>query len=371
MAMGSRAGASRSPTRPSSPRPGSRQAQAARHPRPASRARSSDAGGAPRGAPRAQLALPLSGGWGGARPGAGRKPGSRRATPHRARPEHRSYQPVHVTLRAALGPLRSQHLFPTVRLALVRSGRATPESFRIVQFSVQNDHLHLIVEARSKRALSSGMRSLAIRTARYVNDLLQRRGRFWADRWHGRALTSPREVRAGLVYVLANFRKHARRPPPLGIDPCSSAAWFGGFAGYHPGRDPVPYASGLPPPSQGVGVPVSPARTWLVTTGWRRLAPLGLAEAPAGPRDARKARAVRQPRAPRRESPPLAVAPRRPPPCPPPHEAGPTRGAPTRRASRARHESPPSDHTPRSLAALVAPTTGPTRHSTRTRRGSP
>jgi putative transposase len=76
---------------------------------------------------------------------------------------------------------------------------------------VQHDHLHLLVEASSKRELSAGMRSVVIRIARYVNALLGRRGRYWADRWHGRGLRSPREVRNALVYVLANFRKHARR----------------------------------------------------------------------------------------------------------------------------------------------------------------
>jgi hypothetical protein len=73
--------------------------------------------------------------------------------------------------------------------------------------------VHLVVEAANKRTLSAGMRSLAIRVARHANRLLMRTGRFWADRWHGRALSNPADVRNAVVYVLANFRKHARRPP--------------------------------------------------------------------------------------------------------------------------------------------------------------
>ncbi len=79
---------------------------------------------------------------------------------------------------------------------------------------------------RDKRALSEGMRSVAIRIALAVNELVGRRGRLWADRWHGRALTSPRAVRNALVYVLSNFSKHAkwlgrvgwRRAGLLGVD---------------------------------------------------------------------------------------------------------------------------------------------------------
>ena len=52
------------------------------------------------------------------------------------------------------------------------------------------------------------MRGLAVRMAKRVNRVLFRRGRFWADRWHGRGLKSPREVRNALVYVINNRAKH-------------------------------------------------------------------------------------------------------------------------------------------------------------------
>jgi REP element-mobilizing transposase RayT len=193
-----------------------------------------------------------------------------------------------VTLRARLAPLRSQHVFPTVRLALGRATRRDPARFRILHFSVQRDHLHLIVEAADKRALSSGVRSVAIRVARYVNDLLSRRGPLWADRWHGRALRTPREVRNALVYVLANFRKHARKARASGIDPFSSGVCFEGWRGWRP-------ASGVAPPfaeraawlrrhvgfePSDPGEPTGTPRTWLASTGWRRYGLLGLNEGP-------------------------------------------------------------------------------------------
>jgi REP element-mobilizing transposase RayT len=206
-------------------------------------------------------------------------------------------QPVHVTLRSRLGPLRSQHLFPVVQLAIRRACHRDPRRFRVVHFSVQRDHVHLVVEARSARALSSGMRSVAIRVARYVNDLLSRRGPLWADRWHGRALTSPREVRNVLLYVLANFRKHARRDVAAGLDAYSSAAWFDGWREWAP-------SSGLPPPLAGPRrpawlrllteagdergqtgselekCPVLASGTWLGGQGWRRYGLLGVTESP-------------------------------------------------------------------------------------------
>jgi putative transposase len=125
--------------------------------------------------------------------------------------------------------------------------------------------VHLIVEANAA-ALAPGARGLAIRIALAVNRALGRRGRVWGDRYHTRALRTPREVRHGLVYVLMNFRKH--RPWHRGvIDPCSSAWWFDGF------REPTPRTKDPPP--------VCRPRTWLARVGWRRRGLLRTSERPA------------------------------------------------------------------------------------------
>lgn len=152
-----------------------------------------------------QLSLPTPPTWGGRRAGAGRKPapGRRPGVPHRRRPEHTPAHPVHVTLRAvdALRCLRSDRVFPAVRRALTASSRTR---FRVLQFTVQTDHVHLIVEADDRKAFSGGVRGLTIRLARAINRALRRRGRVWGDRFHARALSTPRAVRHALVYVLMN-----------------------------------------------------------------------------------------------------------------------------------------------------------------------
>jgi REP element-mobilizing transposase RayT len=173
--------------------------------------------------------------------------------------------PVHVTLRAvdALQCLRSARVFPAVRRSIAAAGHV---DFRIVQFSVQNDHVHLLAEAEDGRALARGVRGLAIRLARAVNRALWRKGRVWDSRYHARALTTPRAVRHALVYVLMNCKKHLRRTGPE-LDPCSSAGWFTGW------RTPMAAAAVGPPP-------VARARTWLASIGWRRHGLIEAAERP-------------------------------------------------------------------------------------------
>src|SRR5881296_704366 len=202
-----------------------------------------------------QLSLPSPRTWGGRRAGAGRKltPGRRPSVPHRPRPAHVQAHPVHVTLRSgqAVRCLRAGRVFLAVRRALTAASHA---GFRILHFSIQDDHVHLIVEADDTRALGRGVRGLAIRVARAVNRALGRRGAIWGDRYHARALTTPRAVRHAIVYVLLNRRKHCEGE--RGLDPCSSAPWFDGW------RESIPPVAG--------SAPVVRARTWLAAVGWRR-----------------------------------------------------------------------------------------------------
>ena len=212
----------------------------------------------------------------GARP-VGRPVGTgRRRVRHRLREAHAAPHPVHVVLRSKFKPLRSQFVFPTIRAALAAATRRRAD-FRVAHFSVQGDHLHLLVEAETQSALSRGMQGLAIRVARAVNKLVGRSGKVWADRFFSRELSSPRAVRNALAYVLNNFRKHRVTAASL-IDPYSSAPYFAGFAELR-GRAPhqLPHSRALPLVPRGVpspqapnGVPILPARTWLGRTGWQR-----------------------------------------------------------------------------------------------------
>lgn len=222
-----------------------------------------------RGRRATQLELPLGATWGGRRKGAGRKPapGLRRME-HRTRPVHRAAHPVHVTLRSVLRSLRHPFVFPTVRAAIRSLRELREESFRIVEFSVQGNHVHLLIEAADATALRVGVQSLVIRIARRVNRLLMRRGKVWADRFHARALTSPRAVRRALVYVLANHRKHAGGSVAA-LDPCSSAMDFEGFRERQsPCRAPRQRAT-------------SPPKTWLLERGWKRHGLISVAEIPS------------------------------------------------------------------------------------------
>lgn len=216
-----------------------------------------------------QLTLPEPRTWGGRRANAGRKRGARVA--HAPRPEHDFRHPVHITLRAVKGlpSFRTPLLYAAIENSIRAMQRA---DFRINEFSVQDDHVHLISEGDDKHALARGMSSFKVRAARRVKRALGlASGPIWQERYHRRDLTSPRQVRNALVYVIANYKKHFRRADGTPrIDACSSAPWFGGWISE---RSRSPDA-----PS-----PVEPSRTWLGRTGWKRHGLIHPGESPRNP----------------------------------------------------------------------------------------
>ncbi len=158
--------------------------------------------------------------------------------------------PVHVTLRARpdVWNLRSRRSHRVIAKAL--RGVIGRPGFRVVHFSIQGNHLHLVIEAHSAKTLANGMRALAGRIALGLNVMMGRSGAAFDDRYHAHVLRTPTEVRHVLAYVLGNFASHAlRRGECVSsgyVDPYSSAAERG--------------PDGFPPP-------VSRPESWLLRTG--------------------------------------------------------------------------------------------------------
>ena len=216
---------------------------------------------------------------GGRRPGAGRPAkGPRSSERHKARPAHDHRHPVHVTVRvvADVASLRHRDMYMQLREATIVTARRA--DFRIVQLSIQRNHLHLLVEADHKEALSRGMQGFAVSAAKRVNAAItartgvRRTGRVVADRFHARPLTSPRAVRHALAYILNNWRRHgedrAGLPRTWKADPFSSGPVFFGWQELADSPVLWPLRETYHP------LIVLRPRTWLLSKGWQAHHPL-------------------------------------------------------------------------------------------------
>jgi REP element-mobilizing transposase RayT len=246
-----------------------------------------------------QQELPLwkSEGHGGRRPGAGRpRSKGRVGSPHKKRPDLDKRYPVHVTLRVAkgVGYLRRRDIYKALRqttLGLARRERhlKADGAFRIIHLSIQHDHIHLIVEAEHATALSRGMQAFEISAARRLNAVVstrrgkRRTGAVFPDRFHQEILTSPRQTRNALSYVLNNWRKHAedraRFAREWKVDPYSSGVLFTWKE-----RDHDPFLWKWPETYEPMFVYLP--TTWLLSVGWRKAkrGPISYLEVPASRR---------------------------------------------------------------------------------------
>ena len=204
-----------------------------------------------------QTTLAFPPGRGGKRKGAGRKPnGAKAGVKHETRAKVTRTTPVFVTTKlvAGLPTLRAANEEEVIRQAFreVNALRA----LRIIQYSIQSNHLHLIVETRNAEQLSRGMSQLTIRLARRLNKLWGRKGKLWNDRFHSRVVETPTLMANVLNYCLLNGRKHGSWRGK-GPDPFSSGRWFTGWRHW-------------PAEARDESCPVAVAHSWLATEGWRR-----------------------------------------------------------------------------------------------------
>jgi REP element-mobilizing transposase RayT len=274
-------------------------------------------------------------GRGGARPGAGRKPkGKRAGAPHKKRPALKRWQPVHVVLRVVedVGSLRKRHMYKALREATISVARRELNdlrdgAFRIIHISIQRHHVHLLVEADHKMALSRGMQAFQISAAKHLNRAvsivsvkrasrdraggvagvagvarafsvtgakrmlrehgeLRRRGTVFPDRFHQEIISTPKQARHALAYVLNNWRKHREDRWDFAggwnVDPYSTGSHFDGWKE----REDAVVLWRLRETYQPMVVYL--ARTWLLREGWRKHGLIRFDEVPSARALARK-----------------------------------------------------------------------------------
>ena len=163
-------------------------------------------------------------------------------------------------VRSDVPRLRNFELCKILRRAFVYGCKKN--AFRICQFSIQGNHIHLLCEASTAVARAKGIQGWAVRVARAINGACGRSGEVFDDRYHVEVVKTPTQMRNALCYVLQNARRHDVRLDPKwgGADPFSSAWWFDGW------RD-ASWKDGVGPPEVRT---VAAPESWLLRVGWRR-----------------------------------------------------------------------------------------------------
>jgi REP element-mobilizing transposase RayT len=206
-------------------------------------------------------------GWGGWRKGSG--PRKRKSgVAHVTRPKVTKHAVMHLTWKLGKG-LPSLRNGSAARAIFDALRKAKLAGLRVIHFSIQNDHIHMIVEAPNRELLANSMRGLGCRIAKALNKLWNRTGKVFAERFHLVLLEGFQQVRNALRYVLNNHLKHKQESESGRPDRYSSGDYFDGWSDFKLLRDPDAPSSIV---SRG---------SWRVTQGWkRRCSPFSLCHVP-------------------------------------------------------------------------------------------
>jgi REP element-mobilizing transposase RayT len=173
----------------------------------------------------------------------------------------------------------------TIAVALRELNDREGGAFRIVHISIQRDHVHLLVEADNKHALSDGMKRFQISAAKHINAAVsvgraeRRRGSVFPDRFHQQIIESPRQIRRALSYVLNNWRKHREDrfdfSRSWSVDPYSSGISFWGWKERADAETWWKAREGYEP------LVVYLPKTWLLREGWLKHGRVSWTEVPS------------------------------------------------------------------------------------------
>jgi len=145
--------------------------------------------------------------------------------PHETRPDVAG--PIHVVWRIKRGlpDLRTPRGLRRLEGAF-RKGKER-DGFALLHYSIQHDHLHLMVEVKNRRKLSKGLQALGIRLAKSLNSMWRRKkGHVFAERYFALALEGWRQIWRTVRYILNNGRKHGSWRIKNQPDPFSSGRWY-------------------------------------------------------------------------------------------------------------------------------------------------
>jgi putative transposase len=214
----------------------------------------------------------------------GRKPkGARAGSRHAVRPELKAWQPVHIVLRVHpdVGGLRKRHMYAALREATLAAARrelhfSEGGAFRIVHISIQQTHVHMLVEAEHKQALASGLQGFQISAAKHINRAYseraglarRRRGAVFPDRYHQEIIKTPTQARRALAYVLNNWRKHredrVKAARAWNVDAFSTGVLFTGWREREGAQFMWRWRETYKP------LVVYLPQTWLLQVGWQK-----------------------------------------------------------------------------------------------------
>jgi REP element-mobilizing transposase RayT len=139
--------------------------------------------------------------------GAGRPAIHDRGIRHIARDEIKRLTPLHLTIKIEKNKagLKNKAVLKAMHTSLKK---ARLIGLRILHYTLEYDHVHMLVEVDNNEILTMGMQSFGISFSKGINKIKKLKGKVFKTRYHFRKLKTPSELKNVLNYILGNSVKH-------------------------------------------------------------------------------------------------------------------------------------------------------------------
>ncbi len=141
------------------------------------------------------------------RKGAGRPalhdPGIR----HTNRPHIKKPASLHLTIKVKKkkAEIKNKSVLKILKRAILN---ARKQGLRVIHFSLEYDHVHLLIEADNNLILGKGMQAFGVTLSKAINRLKKLKGGVYKHRYHFRQISSTRELKIVMNYIFTNGLKH-------------------------------------------------------------------------------------------------------------------------------------------------------------------
>lgn len=151
--------------------------------------------------------------------GAGRRSLNDIGIRHIARPKLKKPSSLHLTIkvRSNKADIQSKKILKALHHAIMR---ARFKKLKVIHYTLEYNHIHLLVECNDNRILQQGMQALGISLSKAINKIKRLKGGVYKHRYHFRQISNPRQLKNVLHYIFHNGIKH-RRASSL-LDPYNS-----------------------------------------------------------------------------------------------------------------------------------------------------
>ena len=126
---------------------------------------------------------------------------------HRSRPFLERASSLHLTIKvkAIKAEMKNKAVLSMLKRAILN---ARKKGLKIIHYSLEFDHVHLLVEADDNAELAIGMQSFGVTLSKAINRMRKMKGAVYKHRYHFRQISSSRELKYVMKYIFSNGVKH-------------------------------------------------------------------------------------------------------------------------------------------------------------------